>query len=203
MDKLLWTNDVEIYDDMEMIDLMCELGNIIREYVVNSIGSDDYILVRASNLDWQGRSGYKKISLHDKSSRDIASDLLPSYDNTFMLYEGDDGLYAKVYSHDVPTGSIWRIIPKVDVEEVVGSIYSDCKYGDYDYLVERIKSGLNIDITRWVTVDVTDEYKYGDDCRTVIAYGGHAIIVYYDTDDNIIEMDFDEDDMEKEYIKTL
>ncbi len=105
--KLIWDNStIEQAEDYSIVEDHLEiLGRIIKD----KFKGYNYLQVKAINNNWRGQTGYKAIKLHRNSHVDIASSLIPDYSCTFELYvEGfDNELYAKVYSHDVPTGATW------------------------------------------------------------------------------------------------
>lgn len=99
-EELLWScEEFDFDEDFALNSLVEEIKHFIK---------GDSLIIIANKVDWTGRSGYRRVVLAGRTNEKIFSDIFPSYDCTFKLYKDDDGIYAVVSSHDIPTGAIWR-----------------------------------------------------------------------------------------------
>lgn len=183
MVKLLWNSEnIEDIDDEVVIkDSISYLGKLIIDFAK----SKDHIFIVAHNSNWRGSTGYKKLELND--AYQVGSDIFPEYDCTFKLYQDGDSMYAVVYSHDVPTGSVWDLIPMIDVEYFLDSGFST---------VEEFKQ----EFEETLGVELKDFIKNDEDKLTCF---NNTITIFLDEDEEIDYIDCYYDDVEEEYIKRL
>lgn len=206
-ETLVWSSEeIEYEEDLMVIDdNIGYLGEKLREYVLNSIGSEDYLLINANNINWRGSSGYKKISLWDKSDLELGREVLPKSECNFKLYLDGNKLYAVVSSHDVPTGGIWNMVPMIDIEEELGLIYEECIEETFDDLAKAFDK-IGMDIRKWKEEDVTSDFIGSENYYKVTMLGDSLTIFWtsvIDKPDSICEIEWNEEDIENEYLKSI
>lgn len=201
-DELLWSN-AEFNEDTDWEEESSYLGNLLNNYAEEKVKDCSKLLVKANNINWQGRNGHKIIELSDEGLV-VARQIIPQYDNNFRLYVEDDGsMYATVSSHDVPTGGVWNFVPIKDYE----SVFEDIRCADTtDEIKDVLKKELGIELEMADITEKSIELNYVLDSgkSKLIQFGDKLIVVELNEDGEVCYFfEFDDLGLEQEYFKTL
>jgi len=200
-DELLWSNtNVEDYIWDEELGY---LGNLLINYAEEKIKNCPLMLITAGKVNWQGKSGQKIINLGD-NGLDVARQVIPDYSNNFHLLKTDDGtIYARVSSHDVPTGSTWNFIPMNSVENALDDIRSA---DTIEEIKEVLKNELGLELeVKDITSEIDDRgYTLDEDADKLIEFGDGSIIVELNDEDiTTYFYQIDDEGIEKIYMDSL